>query len=579
MLALQCGIGDGVIPSPISLPLSPEEREGIVGRRLQSRTIRSVRLRELTVKYGVGTDRDGNRIIPEELRLIAPPGNYFAYDTILFVTVLRYVRLMQREEIQGHILKEHFFHISTGSVSQLSLEGLAYLEICHFAAAERLAALYRRKCFFIHLDGTNEGGEYTHFVVRDGMSRNVIYSEKIPSESEDSIAPVLEKVKFLFGVPAAVVSDMSEAIKNAVAKVFCGVPHRLCHFHFLKAIGKDLLSDHHQRMCISVKRMKTTLCEIRKKTKDEQAALHCGRTGKKRKIHYDCEWLLSTIDRLNDSGRDLGAEGFPFDLSALAFYERCSQVFQALEQILDNGGSPKAGCFCFLRNRLQEFLQWEQGDVAQIKILNGIFGELRDILHPKTAGERIPLNWGMLGGDIRVSKMEPELELLRLRAERKIKSKGMTKYLLKAWKIVASRLKKQQGMLDPSIVIGKETVILPRTNNLSETGFRDAKRKARRTTGKKNLSKHMDELPAQYFYTFNLDDPEYVRTVYGDGEIFDSFHLVERKEAEKSVENMKDQRKAPNSVDYNLIRSEDYFEQLVRHFFASHRKVRQKKVA
>jgi hypothetical protein len=30
----------------------------------------------------------------------------------------------------------------------------------------------------------------------------------------------------------------------------------------------------------------------------------------------------------------------------------------------------------------------------------------------------------------------------------------------------------------------------------------------------------MDELPAQYFYTFNLDDPAYVRTVYGDGEIW-----------------------------------------------------------
>ena len=181
--------------------------------------------------------------------------------------------------------------------------------------------------------------------------------------------------------------------------------------------------------------------------------------------------------------------------------------------------------------------------------------------------------------DIRAGKMEPELERLRLKAERKIKSKGLTKYLLKAWKIVASRLKKQQGMLDPSIVIGNETVILPRTNNLSETGFRDAKRKARRTTGKKNLSKHMDELPAQYFYTFNLDDPEYVRTVYGDGEIFDSFHNVDRKEVEKTVEKMKVQRKAPNSADYKLIRSKDYIEQLVRHFSANPREVRQKKVA
>jgi hypothetical protein len=136
--------------------------------------------------------------------------------------------------------------------------------------------------------------------------------------------------------------------------------------------------------------------------------------------------------------------------------------------------------------------QRSKGDVAQIKTLNAIFGELRGILHPKTEGERIPLNWGMAGGDTRIESMGPELERLRLRAERKIKSKGAAKYLLRAWKIVAGRLKKQQGMLDPSIVAGGKTVILPRTNNLSETGFRDAKRKARRTTGKKNLSKHKD---------------------------------------------------------------------------------------
>ena len=159
------------------------------------------------------------------------------------------------------------------------------------------------------------------------------------------------------------------------------------------------------------------------------------------------------------------------------------------------------------------------------------------------------------------------------------KSKGITKYLLKAWKIVASRLEKQKGMLDPSIVIGDETMILPRTNNLSETCFRDAKRKARRTTGKKNLSKYMDELPAQYFYTFNIEDPEYVRTVYGGGEIFDSFHLVGRKEVVKTVEKMKAQRKAPNSIDYKLIRSKDYFEQLVQHFSTSRRKVQRKKAA
>lgn len=539
--------------------------DGTAGHRTQGRTIRSVRLGEIVVRYGTGTDGAGNRIVPAELRQLAPPGKNFAYDTILAVTVQRHVQLRQREEIQRNLFEAHRLHVSTGSVSQLSLEGLAYLEQCHLAAAGRLAESYRRKCFFIHLDGTNEGGAYTHFVVRDGMSGNVLHAAKIPSESAGAIVPVLERVRRDFGIPSAVISDMSEAIKNAVAEVFDGVPHRLCHFHFLKAIGKDLLDGHHRRMCLSVKRMKATLAEIRGKVAGEQAALPGGATGKKRAAHADRGWLISAIDRINDSGKDLGAEGFPFDLSAMAFHDRCAQAFRMLEAALD-GRAGTVEWSWFLRNRLEEFLQLQQGNVAQLRTLNAIFGELRDILHPKTEGERVPLNWGMQAEEVRAGAMNPKLERLQVKAESRANGKGTTKYLRQAWKIVASRLKKQQGMLDPAIVAGGATVILPRTNNLSETGFRDAKRKARRTTGKKNLSKHMDELPAQYFYTFNLADPEYVRTVYGEGEIFDRFHLVNQRAVAQAVEEMKRQRKAPGSVDYKLIRSKDYIDQFRKHF-------------
>ncbi len=558
------GIENIAIPAAISLPLLPEEASGMAGRRTQSRTIRSVRMGEITIKYGAGTMPDGCRIIPSELKQIAPRGRNFAYDTIFFVTFQRYARFMQREEIQRRILNDYSFHLSTGSVSQLSLEGLAYLEQCHFAGAEKLAAAYRGKCFFIHLDGTNEGGEYTHFVVREGMSGNVLYSAKIPSESEESIVPVLEKVKSYFGVPDAVISDMSEAIKNAVAAVFTGIPHRLCHFHFLKAIGKDLLTGHHQRMCISVKNMKKTLAEIRNDTDGELKEICAGR--KNEKMRSDIEWLLSAIDRINDSGKDLGAEGFPFDLQAAAFCERCSQVLQALEQILQTGKKVKTIRLCILRNRIQEFLQWLRNDINQIAELNKIFCKLRSILHPETAEGGIPLNWGMHTGETSIRNISTELELLRIAAVQKANAKSLPKYLGKAWKIVGRRLTKQCAMLDPCIAVRGKTVILPGTNNLSETGFRDAKRRARRTTGKKNLSKHMDELPAQYFYIFNLDDPEYVSTVYGNDEIFDSFHLVDKREIEKTVNEMKAQRKAPNSIDYKLIRKKDYIEQLVRHF-------------
>ena len=92
-------------------------------------------------------------------------------------------------------------------------------------------------------------------------------------------------------------------------------------------------------------------------------------------------------------------------------------------------------------------------------------------------------------------------------------------------KIIYKHLKKYGKQLNPEITIhNRQKVLLPRTNNLSETGFQEIKGKARRTSGKKNLSGYMDHLPAKYFYVVNLDDPEYVEVVFGDKEIYDCFH-------------------------------------------------------
>ena len=116
--------------------------------------------------------------------------------------------------------------------------------------------------------------------------------------------------------------------------------------------------------------------------------------------------------------------------------------------------------------------------------------------------------------------------------------------------------------MNPQIEINGKTLLLPRTNNLSETGFRDAKRKARRTTGKKNLSKHMDELPSQYFYIINLDDKEYVKTVFGEKEIYDCFDQIPKEEIKKTMLKMKAQRRSPKAIDYKLIRNDDFLTNL-----------------
>ena len=488
---------------------------------------------------------------------------------------MRYRLLMQREEIQQHIALTNGFHISTGSVSNLSWMGLAYLEQCHFAQAKKLAERYRQNGFFIHLDGTNEGGKYNHFVVREGMSGNVLYAEKILSESEASIIPVLKKVKELFGNPEAVISDMSAAIKKAVTEVFKNIPHRLCHFHFLKDIGKDMLQDLHQPLKYSVKDLEKQLKELRNKWTIEQPKISYKPSKKRKRLYNHYSWLISIIDHIHDYEKDLTAEGFPFDLKYLAFYDRCRRVYTKIDDLLStlqNAGKIKEMnrniCInlCYIRNRLQEFLDRLSGSINQLTKVNALFLELRDILHPKTEKEQTPLNWGMLDDKTSVENIEQKLTDLRKKADKKIKATYLPKYEYKAWKIIHTHLKKHGKLLNPEIEVNGKTLLLPRTNNLSETGFRDAKRKARRTTGKKNLSKHMDELPSQYFYMVNLDDKEYVKTVFEEKEIYDCFPQIPKEEIKKTMIKMKAQRQSPKAIDYKLIRNDEFLTSLTNRF-------------
>jgi hypothetical protein len=566
--------GDG-IPKTIPLPLGSEEKVNCLKTRFQTRSVKSIRLGRVSLKYERGKTSEGRPILPPDLEALVPTATHFSYDTILLVTKMRFQLFMQREEIQQHSALTNGFHISTGSVSNLSWMGLAYLEHCHFAQAKKLAERYRKNGFFIHLDGTNEGGKYTHFVVREGMSGNVLYADKIVSESELAIVPILKKVKELFGQPEAVISDLSAAIRKAVRTVFKNVPHLLCHFHFLKDVGKDMLQDLHQRLKYSIKDLQKQLKEFRGKFDTEQARILGKQSKKQTKIYEHYSWLISMIDRINDHEKDLSGEGFPFDLTHLAFYDRCQQVYASMEHLLTtmekSGELKKMGRnistnLWLIRNTIQKFLERLSGSISQLSKVNTVFMELRDLLHPKTKTDRTPLNWGMLDDKTNVENIEQKLTDLRKKAEKKVKAKVLPKYEYNAWKIIHTHLKKHGKLLNPEIKVKGKTLVLPRTNNLSETAFRDAKRKARRTTGKKNLSRHMDELPSQYFYIVNLDDTEYVTTVFGDKEPYDCFHKIDKEEIKKTMETMKAQRGSPKAIDYKLIRNEDYLTLLTNHF-------------
>lgn len=75
----------------------------------------------------------------------------------------------------------------------------------------------------------------------DSISEIVLGKVKVPGEKTQEIIPFLEEIRRRYGVPLAVVHDMGAGILAAVKEVFPGVPDFICHFHFLRDLGKDLL--------------------------------------------------------------------------------------------------------------------------------------------------------------------------------------------------------------------------------------------------------------------------------------------------------------------------------------------------
>jgi hypothetical protein len=200
--------------------------------------------------------------------------------------------------------------------------------------------------YVCHLDATCEGGDPLLMTSIDSLSEIVLGNVKLPAEDEKHIVPFLRRIKKLYGVPLALVHVMGKGILKAVAAVFPGVPDFICHFHFLRDIGKDFLGAEYDT--------------IRKRLRKH---------GISTKLHYRARHLKAEMDRhpglagaletgianaLPPAGASrfmpvvnayaliqwtLGGKsegrgyGFPFDRPHLAFAERIRRLREEVEKL------------------------------------------------------------------------------------------------------------------------------------------------------------------------------------------------------------------------------------------------------
>ncbi len=259
---------------------------------------------------------------PEIEGRLALPHHEFGLDIIALVGTLRHAQHRSVPEIHQELSRRGSV-LAQRTVSNL-LDRYDELRALASCDAARLRPLLQEQGHLIlALDGLQpDVGHEVLWVVRDCLSGEPLLAKSLLSATQKDLAALLTEVVEALGLPVtAVISDGQHSIRKAVAQALPGVPHQLCHFHYLREAARPLHeADRHAK-----KELKKTVRGIRKVERQgegrgdalaEVAQGHCA----------------AVRSALTDDGRP------PLAAPGLRLEERLTAVCSSLERTAEKRG-------------------------------------------------------------------------------------------------------------------------------------------------------------------------------------------------------------------------------------------------
>lgn len=186
---------------------------------------------------------------PEAEGHFALPHHEFGLDVIALVGRLRYAEHRSVPEIHQE-LRRRGLVVAERTVTNL-LDRYDELRALHTTDPQRLRQrLAGQAQVVLALDGLQpDVGHEVLWVLRDCLSGEILLARSLLSATRDDLAALLSEVAQALPVPiTAVVSDGQTSIRKAVAKALPGVPHQLCHFHYLREAARPIAeADRHAK--------------------------------------------------------------------------------------------------------------------------------------------------------------------------------------------------------------------------------------------------------------------------------------------------------------------------------------------
>jgi hypothetical protein len=212
--------------------------DGTVRLRLQVRRCRD----PLCPRYHVPTR-------PEPEGRYALPEHEFGLDIIALIGTLRHAQHRSVPEIHAELTRRGVPACLRTVTNLLDrYDELLALSLSDVGRLRRITAAAGR--VILALDGLQpDVGHEVLWVLRDVLSGEVLLARSLLSSTQDDLARLITEVKEALGVPiGGALSDGQDSIRKALKKALPGVPHQLCHFHYLREAAKPIYeADRHAK--------------------------------------------------------------------------------------------------------------------------------------------------------------------------------------------------------------------------------------------------------------------------------------------------------------------------------------------
>jgi len=466
----------------------------------------------------------------EKLCSLVPPGANFGYDVMVYAGKALFLRYRNEEEVVAELARRNVL-ISRREVSLLGMKFIVYLALAHQQRAPDIIAHMQTKGGYVcHLDATCEGRDPLLMSSIDSLSEIVLGNVKLPAEDEEHIVAFLQRIKDTFGIPVALVHDMGRGILKAVDVVFPGVADFICHFHFLRDIGKDFMATQYDiirnRLChhqINAK-LRYRAKQLKERMDQDAGTLDAFAMGIESKLPLPPSSLESlpflncyTLIGWTLQGKSEGdGYGFPFDHPHLAFAKRIRRLQEDLERIKDihlrgewKDNKPYFKTHRDLKKIIKDKTLWNAVEQLEKKIT--VFERLRKAMRiaPQSGSRGLndegqKCNIGTIEG--RVKEFRAWLTT-RENYHQDQQARKMIEQINKYW---------EKLFADPITVqtpTGTFQVQPQRTNNILEQFFRSLKRTHRRKTGNRSASPMLRTMLAETPLVRNLQNPTYMKVL------------------------------------------------------------------